>query len=130
MKNATIPARIPPTNHDNTIGKPNPPRNPDAAGLNASMLSMAGDPTRLNKITNINIVRGIVNFFIILERVDLYIIVTVADPTNKITKARIIPDPPSSMVSGTGGYEIITAANPPKAANPITPALNIPAYPS
>ena len=47
-----------------------------------------------------------------------------------VAKERKIPDPPSSMVSGTGGYEIITAANPPKAANPITPALNIPAYPS
>ena len=130
MKNATKPAKIPPTNQDNMMGIPNPPRNPDAAGLNASILSMAGDPIKLNKTIKVNIERGIVTFLILIERVDLYIIVIMVPPTVKITKERKIPDPPSAMVSGTGGYEIITAANPPKAANPITPALNIPAYPS
>ena len=130
MKNATIPAKIPPTNQDNMMGKPNPPRNPEAAGSNASIFSMAGDPTKLNRMINVNIERGIVIFLILLERLDLYIIVTIVAPTVKITKEIKIPNPPSSMVSGTGGYEIITAANPPKAANPITPALNIPAYPS
>ena len=71
MKNATIPATIPPTNHDNMMGSPNPPRNPDAAGSNASISSMAGDPTKLNKISKISIVRGIVNFFIVFESEDL-----------------------------------------------------------
>ena len=103
MKNATIPAKIPPTNHDNMMGKPNPPRNPDAAGLNASILSMAGEPIKLNKIIKVNIERGIVIFLILIERVDLYIIVTIVAPTVKITKERKIPDPPSAMVSGTGG---------------------------
>ncbi len=66
MKNATIPAKIPPTNHENMIGKPNPPKNPEAAGLKASILSMAGDPTKLNKIIKVNIERGIVIFLILL----------------------------------------------------------------
>ena len=45
-------------------------------------------------------------------------------------KANRIPFPPSLTASGTGGYAINTADNPPNAAKPITPALKIPAYPN
>ena len=38
-----------------------------------------------------------------------------------------IENPPMDSVSVTGGWDISTAASPPMAANPIIPALKIPA---
>ena len=40
-----------------------------------------------------------------------------------------IPIPPASQAPGTGGIDINTPANPPRAAKPIKPKLTSPAYP-
>ena len=50
-------------------------------------------------------------------------------PTVTATTARLarIPPPPTAQVSWIGGMEIKTAATPPSAAKPMTPALKSPA---
>ena len=55
---ATRPAITPPTIQDKIIGKPNPPRNPDAAGSKASILSTAGAPIKFSKISTTMIISG------------------------------------------------------------------------
>ena len=53
----------------------------------------------------------------------------IASPIAKAPLAtpKIALGPPADQASGTGGNDTTTAANPPSAANPITPALNNPA---
>ena len=58
------PAKKAPTIHENTIGKPKPPKNPVLAGLTASIDSIAGSDTSLKIIKPTKIIDPIPIFLL------------------------------------------------------------------
>ena len=92
-----------PTIHENIIGKPNPPRNPVAAGSNASIFSTAGEPTRFIKNKPVIIMRLIISLRQGFDKVSFMCNKMQTIEVRMAIKIHIkIEKPPREIVSLTG----------------------------